>query len=61
MDRFEAVIKSGDRVEWKKLIAEASNSDVYFAWIKASSRRVQDFSELAYAEMKRRKMIHEFV
>ena len=52
---IEKVIASGDRVEFKRVIKEVPLRELMFIWIKACRSRVQDFAELADAEMRSRK------
>ena len=53
IDLLDCIIAAGDRVDFKKYIAKAPTREL--AGIAARAAKVQDFSELAMAELRRRK------
>jgi hypothetical protein len=56
---IERIIKTGDRADLKKFLASCTDQELADVWVKLSCCKVQDFSELTTAEMRRRKMIRE--
>jgi hypothetical protein len=50
----EEMLRSGDRAAFKQYLAAAPSGDVALAWIKARAANVQDFGNLALAELQKR-------
>jgi hypothetical protein len=50
---IDEIIRSGDRVEFKRFLEHCGLEEARMAWLKATKARVQDFSGLAFEKMNR--------
>ena len=50
----EEILQAGDRAAFKQYLTAAPSGDVALAWIKARTANVQDFGDLALAELQKR-------
>jgi hypothetical protein len=54
MTDIHEIIRTGNRAGFKQYLATCSEDDLILAWFRARLPRVQDFSELAGKDMRRR-------